>query len=119
MVNAGVFAQVYAIVSQIPVGKVMTYGQISRLMQERLSALAVGWALRAVPDNEPKIPWHRVINARGGISTTKLLNHVPHLQRHLLEAEGVVFNKQGLVPLADYQWQPPAEILTALLINNE
>jgi methylated-DNA-protein-cysteine methyltransferase-like protein len=119
MATAGIFEQVYTIVLQVPAGKVMTYGQISRLMQERLSALAVGWALRAVPADERKIPWHRVINARGGISTTKLLNHVPHLQRHLLETEGVVFNAEGLVPLADYQWHPPAELVATLLTNIE
>ncbi|MEW6732606.1 MAG: MGMT family protein [Acidobacteriota bacterium] len=108
-----VFEKVYWWVEQIPSGKVMTYGQISRLMDERLSARAVGWAMHAIPNNNRKIPWHRVINSRGGISTTKLLNHAPNLQRHLLEEEGVQFNKQGLIDLATYQWQPPAHLVYA------
>src|SRR2546422_8751679 len=87
-----VFEQVYWWVLQIPRGKVMTYGQISRLMDERLSAQAVGWALHATPDDGRKIPWHRVINSRGGISTSRGLNHPPGLQRGLLEAEDVVFD---------------------------
>ncbi|HNB74093.1 MAG TPA: MGMT family protein, partial [Acidobacteriota bacterium] len=41
----GVFELVYAWVVQIPSGRVMTYGQISRLIDERLSAVGVGWAL--------------------------------------------------------------------------
>lgn len=102
-----VFEQVYHYVLQIPPGQVMTYGQLSRLLEERLSPVGVGWALRAAP-KESNVPWHRVINSRGGISTDKLLNHTPGLQQRLLEAEGVVFNEEGLLDLARYQWQPPA-----------
>src|SRR4051812_21468502 len=99
-----VFEQVYNLVLQIPRGKVATYGQISRLMNERLSAVAVGWALRAVPKDKREIPWHRVINSRGGVSTEKLLSHAPNLQRNLLEAEGIIFNERGFIDLAVYQW---------------
>ena len=43
------FEQVYEIVQKIPKGSVLTYGAISKLMGRRLSAAAVGWALRALP----------------------------------------------------------------------
>jgi methylated-DNA-protein-cysteine methyltransferase related protein len=101
-----VFEQVYRLVLKIPSGRVMTYGQISRLMEERLSAQAVGWALHALPNDGRQIPWHRVINSRGGISTTRIVTQSPNLQRSLLEAEGVVFDDRGLIDLAKYQWQP-------------
>jgi methylated-DNA-protein-cysteine methyltransferase-like protein len=101
-----VFEQVYKIVLQIPPGKVMTYGQISLILGERLSAAGVGWAMRATPNDERKIPWHRVINSRGGISTNKILNVAPNLQQNLLESEGLVFNEQGLIDLKTYQWKP-------------
>jgi methylated-DNA-protein-cysteine methyltransferase related protein len=104
--ESSVFSQVYEIVRTIPRGKVATYGQISRLMDERLSAAAVGWALRAVPASDPPIPWHRVINSRGGVSTERLLSHAPNLQRNLLEAEGVVFNAQDFIDLTIFQWRP-------------
>lgn len=104
--SISVFEQVYKIVLQIPPGKVMTYGQISLLLGEKLSAAGVGWAMNATPSDERKIPWHRVINSRGGVSTNKILNVAPNLQKNLLEAEGLVFNEQGLIDLKTYQWKP-------------
>ncbi len=104
--SSSVFEQVYKIVLQIPLGKVATYGQISRLLGERLSAAGVGWAMNATPNDNRKIPWHRVVNSRGGISTEKLLNFAPSLQQHLLENEGIVFNQQGFIDLKVFQWQP-------------
>lgn len=101
-----VFERVYKIVLQIPPGKVMTYGQISLLLDERLSAAGVGWAMRATPNDDRKIPWHRVINSRGGTSTNKVLNVAPNLQQNLLESEGLIFNEQGLIDLKIYQWKP-------------
>ncbi|MFY9224075.1 MAG: MGMT family protein [Blastocatellia bacterium] len=101
-----VFEKVYKIVLQIPLGKVATYGQISRLLNECLSAAGVGWAMKATPNDGRKIPWHRVVNSRGGISTEKLLNFAPSLQQHLLETEGIIFNQQGFIDLKVFQWQP-------------
>jgi methylated-DNA-protein-cysteine methyltransferase related protein len=104
--SSSVFEQVYKIVLQIPLGKVATYGQISRLLGERLSAAGVGWAMKATPNDSRKIPWHRVVNSRGGISTEKILNFAPSLQQHLLESEGIIFNQQGFIDLKAFQWQP-------------
>ncbi|HEY2746132.1 MAG TPA: MGMT family protein, partial [Polyangia bacterium] len=78
-----VFARVHAWVAKIPRGKVATYGQISQLVDGRVSAVGVGWAMRAAG---PKLPWHRVVNAAGGLSTEA---ETPGRQRALLKAEGV------------------------------
>jgi methylated-DNA-protein-cysteine methyltransferase-like protein len=94
---------VWAIVRRIPRGKVATYGQISTLIGGRLTPVGVGWAIRAA--GEMQIPWQRVVNARGGVSTDK--QH-PGLQRALLEAEGVRFNRDGLIDLARHGWRGPA-----------
>lgn len=104
-----VFEQVYKIVLKIPQGKVMTYGQISRVLNERLSAAGVGWALHATPQDERRIPWHRVVNSRGGISTTKIIAQHPNLQQAMLEEEGVVFNDKGFIDLSIYQWSMKEE----------
>jgi methylated-DNA-protein-cysteine methyltransferase-like protein len=90
-------------VRRVPRGKVATYGQISMLIGRRLTPVGVGWAIRAA--DEKAIPWQRVVNARGGISTDK--QH-PGLQRALLEAEGVQFNCDGLIDLARHGWRGPA-----------
>jgi len=95
------FRRVHAWVRAIPRGKVATYGQLSRLMRGRLSPVGIGWALHAA---DPEIPWHRVINARGGISTE---GHHPGLQRDLLESERVPFRPDGTVDLRACQWRGP------------
>ena len=60
-----VFEKIYRLVLRIPPGRVMTYGQIARLLEERYSPRLVGWAMHATPHDERNIPWHRVINFRG------------------------------------------------------
>jgi hypothetical protein len=57
------------------------------------------------------LPWHRVINAQGRISERS--GHGPHLQRILLEQEGVVFDQQGRINLKTYRWQPTIDWLLA------
>ena len=101
-----VFEQIYRLVLRIPRGRVMTYGQIARLLDDRYSPRLVGWAMHATPHDERNIPWHRVINSSGGISTGRLLIHEPDLQRLLLEGEGVSFNERGRCDLTVYQWSP-------------
>jgi methylated-DNA-protein-cysteine methyltransferase related protein len=100
------FEKIYRIVLKIPRGRVMTYGQIARLLDDRYSPRLVGWAMHATPQDGRDIPWHRVINAQGGISTGRIIIQEPQLQRYLLEAEGVVFDARGHCDLSLYQWSP-------------
>jgi methylated-DNA-protein-cysteine methyltransferase related protein len=90
---------VWRLVRRIPRGKVVTYGQLSNWIDRRLTPLGVGWAIRAAP--EGAIPWQRVVNSRGMISTDR--EH-PGLQRSMLEAEGVRFSSDGRVDLARWGW---------------
>ena len=101
-----VFEKIYKVVLRIPRGRVMTYGQIARLLEERYSPRLVGWAMHATPKDERNIPWHRVINSRGGVSTGRVILTEPNLQRLMLEAEGVVFNANDHCELSVYQWSP-------------
>jgi len=95
------FERVWSWVKRIPRGRVATYGQLSRLIDKRLTPVGVGWAIRAAA--EDSIPWHRVVNSKGGISTD---NETPGLQRSLLEAEGVRFDGDGLIDLDRYGFRP-------------
>ena len=94
---------VYAIVRTIPPGRVMTYGQISSILEARLSPLAVGWALRACPED---VPWQRVVNASGGCSTERLPDLPGGLQQRLLEREGVEFDARGKLDLKEFRYIP-------------
>ena len=93
------FEEVYAIVREIPRGRVMNYGQVAGLLKHPLSARAVGWAMRQCPQG---VPWHRVVNASGGIST-EALTDPPDLQRLLLENEGVKFGADGRLSMNRYR----------------
>ncbi len=95
------FARVWRLVRRIPRGRVATYGQLSRLIDGRLTPVGIGWAVRAAPAGA--IPWQRVVNARGGISTD---GAHPGLQRAILESEGVPFERDGTVNLEKYGWRP-------------
>ncbi len=95
-----VFARVHAWVAKIPRGRVATYGQISELVDGRVTPVGVGWALRA---GGAELPWHRVVNAQGGLSTEA---EAPGRQRALLVADGVRFAPDGRVDLARHQWRP-------------
>ncbi len=99
--SSQLFHRIYEIVLRIPKGKVATYGQIARLAGNNRAARTVGWVLHALPDESPA-PWHRVINRSGRSSFPEAAKR--SLQRALLEQEGVVFDENGVVDLAVFQW---------------
>jgi methylated-DNA-protein-cysteine methyltransferase-like protein len=84
----------------------MSYGLIARILGDGYDARAIGNIMHATPDDGRKIPWHRVINSRGGCSTAGL-TMPPDLQQRLLETEGVVFGEKGLCDINKYSWSPP------------
>ena len=99
------YDRIYQWVRQVPEGKVATYGQIAGLAG-RCSARQVGYAMAALT-GEDDMPWHRIINSQGRISLrTGSEGH--HLQRILLEAEGIVFSVDDKIDLAQYRWTAPA-----------
>ncbi len=113
------YDKVYNLVKKIPRGKVMTYGQIGQMLD--LNPRVVGWALnrlakvkagfsakgRPTSGGKPAstVPWQRVINSKGGISTNKLMNIPLDLQKKLLEREGIAFDKNQKIDLKKYLWK--------------
>ena len=96
----------YALVLRIPRGRLMTYGLVARVLGAGYDARAIGNIMYGTPKDERAIPWHRVINSQGGLSTAGLTTP-PDLQQRLLEAEGVAFNDNGKCKLESYLWTPP------------
>jgi methylated-DNA-protein-cysteine methyltransferase-like protein len=97
--------RVYALVRQVPPGRVITYGLIARLLGDPRHARQVGWAMAAAPTSGEPIPAHRVINARGELSGGAAFGGY-QVQRAQLEAEGVQFMADGRVDLERYLWLP-------------
>jgi methylated-DNA-protein-cysteine methyltransferase-like protein len=93
---------VYGLVRKIPRGQVATYGQIAALLGYPRAARAVGYAMRHCASG---VPWHRVVNARGGISLRANVGSML-TQRVLLEQEGVPV-RRGRVRLDRHRWRGP------------
>ena len=98
---------VWRLVCDIPRGHVATYGQIAAWLGYPRHARMVGRALRSVPSG---VPWHRVVNAQGGISLRAAMGSMV-TQRILLEQEGVKL-RQGRVSLARHRWDGPTRSRT-------
>jgi methylated-DNA-protein-cysteine methyltransferase-like protein len=92
-------------VSRIPEGRVTSYGAVAAVAGQPRAARGVGWILHSLPP-ETDLPWWRVINRKGGISTFKLPGGAGHLQRDLLEREGVAFDENGRVAESRFWWDP-------------
>jgi methylated-DNA-protein-cysteine methyltransferase related protein len=105
-VGKNFYQRVYALVRQVPAGKVVTYGQVAALLGSPRAARAVGYALRYLSAGSD-VPWHRVINHQGGISP-RYPAESPIVQRLLLEAEGVGFDAADRIDLSRYRWHPGA-----------
>ena len=93
----------YKVVRSIPKGRVSSYGVVARLSGLPGQARQVGYALSALPDGS-KVPWHRVVNAKGEVSTRKGGSAYEQIQRLLLEAEGIVFDNSGRLDMTSIAW---------------
>jgi methylated-DNA-protein-cysteine methyltransferase related protein len=99
-------ARVLALVAQIPAGRVMTYGQLATLAGAPGAARQAGFVMNSLSGGgaETEMPWQRVINAQGMISTDKL--GFGDIQRGLLQQEGIAFDAAGRCDLKRLQWWP-------------
>ncbi len=105
------FACVWAYVRTVPQGRIVTYGQIAQAIPRPVDmpteeygssgSRLVGSALAACPQD---VPWHRVVNAQGRVSSRAEAQR----QQSLLEAEGLCFFR-GRLDLASVQWHSDAQ----------
>lgn len=90
--------QVFAIVEEIPLGTVATYGQIARLSGHDKNARLEGKAL-SLSEYFGKYPCHRVVSSQGRCAPGWLE------QKDLLIQEGITFKENGCVDLRKHQWK--------------
>ncbi|MEO8088835.1 MAG: methylated-DNA--[protein]-cysteine S-methyltransferase [Gemmatimonadales bacterium] len=98
------YQRIYRVVRRIPKGRVATYGQVASLAGLAGHARQVGYALHALPRGTI-VPWHRVVNAAGRIST-RATPGGELVQRILLEREGIPLDARGTVHLDQHRWHP-------------
>ena len=99
------FEQVYAIVRQIPAGRVTSYGAIARALGAGGSSRMVGYAMRAASGAHPPVPAHRVVN-RVGLLTGKRAFGSPTMMEQLLDNEGVAVVDDKVVDFERVFWDP-------------
>lgn len=103
------FDDVWAIVLQVPKGRVTSYGAIARYLGTGMSARMVGWAMHAAHANK-KIPAHRVVN-RNGLLTGKNHFETPTTMKTRLEKEGIKVKKDQVQDFDQLFWDPALDLL--------
>jgi methylated-DNA-protein-cysteine methyltransferase related protein len=140
--------RVYEIVRLVPYGRVTTYGFVSTLAGAPRHARQVGWALHTLPDElvwgaerdvrhaagrpaqtridaaqeaaAGRVPWHRVVNARGQVSTHPD-EAGTYRQIELLRGEGVDVADDGVLVggLEPHRWVPEPAVVDGLELPPE
>jgi len=96
----GFFNRVYEVVSRIPYGRVLSYGQIAQFLGSPRSSRLVGWAMHSCPN---ELPWYRVIKKTGEIPfSDESIEGIT--QRDHLEREGIEVSADGTIDMNRYEW---------------
>ena len=103
------FEDVYAVVRQVPQGRVTTYGAIARFLSLRAGARMVGWAMNGC-HLRLDVPAQRVVN-RVGVLSGKHFFGSPTRMQELLEAEGVRVEDDRVANFDTVLWDPSEELL--------
>ena len=91
------YEQIYNLVERVPKGKVVSYGQIARMLGRPRAAREVGRAMHCCPEH---LPWQRVVMGDGSIAGGMDAN----VRKAILEAEEVEFLPDGRVDMKQFQW---------------
>ncbi len=102
------FADVYQVVRLVPRGRVTSYGAVARFLGTGISARMVGWAMNSV-HGDNSVPAHRVVN-RNGVLTGKHHFSPSNRMQELLEAEGVIIEKDQIQNFDQHFWDPITEL---------
>lgn len=93
---------VYQLMSQLPVDKVTTYGDLATMAGSPRAARIVGGIAHQGPE---ELPWHRLVNAEGGLATGYPGGQ--EMQRQLLEQDGIECDEQYKVKdFGKCRWRP-------------
>jgi methylated-DNA-protein-cysteine methyltransferase-like protein len=103
------FDDVFAVVMQIPKGRVSSYGAIANYLGTKLSARMVGWAMNAAHSSVLNVPAQRVVN-RNGMLTGKHHFATPTLMEELLKKDGVEIKEDTVVDFKNKFWDPAIEM---------
>ena len=98
------YKDVYSVVKEIPRGKVISYGEIARLIGCPQHARLVGKALSQVSP-ELNLPCHRVVNSQGILSGRAFFGNATTMMK-LLESEGIIVINNRVQNWKHVFWNP-------------
>lgn len=104
------YLKVYEVVTQIPFGKVTTFGAIAGYLGVKSGARMVGYAMNNYNSYNLgyEIPAHRVINRLGQL--TGRHHFEGDTMRERLQQENVTFKDEYTVDLHKHFWDPSTEM---------
>jgi methylated-DNA-protein-cysteine methyltransferase-like protein len=103
------FAEVMAVVREVPRGRVTSYGAIAKYLGAARSSRIVGYCMNNAHTVRPAVPAHRVVN-RNGLLTGKHHFATPTRMQELLEKEGVKVKDDEVVDFRKRFWDPVQEL---------
>lgn len=103
------FADVMAVVRQIPKGRVTSYGAIAKYLGAARSSRIVGYCMNSSHARKPPVPAHRVVN-RIGMLTGKHHFSTPTRMEELLRKEGIQVKDDQVVDFGERFWDPAVEL---------
>jgi methylated-DNA-[protein]-cysteine S-methyltransferase len=90
--------KIWQLLSFIPKGKVISYGELARAAQSPAASRAVGQACNKNP-HAPRVPCHRVVSSNGGVGG--YANGIP-AKIKLLEGEGITINNNKILNFSNH-----------------
>ena len=75
---------IYSLIAQLPSDKVTTYGDLAAMAGSPRAARIIGGIAHAGPE---ELPWHRLVNAQGGLAVG--YHGGQDVQRQLLLQDGI------------------------------
>jgi methylated-DNA-protein-cysteine methyltransferase-like protein len=103
------FEKVFAVVREIPPGRVTSYGAIAKFIGSGGSARTVGWAMNLSHQASISVPAHRVVNRNGQLTGKHHFSDANEMQNRL-EAEGIVVHEDQIQNFKSHYWDPQIEL---------
>jgi methylated-DNA-protein-cysteine methyltransferase related protein len=109
--------KVIEVIRLVPYGNVVSYGQVAAYAGVPRAARQVGWILRGI-ESSVALPWWRVINNSGRISIDGNLYNDKHVQKRLLESEGIGISNEFTVNIERYRFIADDALLKKLQLDD-
>lgn len=103
--------RVIQIVRSVPMGKVVSYGQVAAYAGLPRAAREVGWTLSGLEGSHLDLPWWRVVNNKGFLSIRGNQTHDKELQAKLLRTEDIEVSPDFELDMKKYRYLPTAAVL--------